>query len=207
MRGLPSCPDENELAAFAEGRLAEEARGRVLFHVADCGGCLDQVAFLKSTGNLEARVPDRLLEQARQLPRKERGRYPFRFAAAAAAVLVVSVLTPWFWSHRDGDAGNREVRGRASAVDLEVLAPAEGEVTSRADLAFRWIALEGAVAYTATVLTDGGDPLFEQRTEGTEIDLPSEVELSPGVSYFFWVRAHLRDGRTIRSLAVEFSVT
>lgn len=206
MRGVSACPDENELAAFADGRLPDEARGRVALHIADCARCLDQVTFLESAGNLEARVPDRLLEQARQLPQKDRGRKRFQFAAAAAAVVLVSVLAPWFWFHRDGDEENREVRGSASVADLQVLAPGPGEPVARDSLALRWTALDDALVYTATVLTDGGDRVFEQRTEKTEIGFPPEVELRPGVSYFFWVRAHLRDGRTVRSRAVEFSL-
>lgn len=200
-----SCPDENALAAFADGRLAEEARSLVAVHIADCADCLDQVAFLKGAGSLEARVPDLLLEKARMLPQKTRGRHRFQLAAAAAAaVLLVSVLAPSLW--REGDREIREVRGEASAADLEVLAPRDGEAVPRVGLALRWLEFEGAFAYTATVLTDGGDRIFEERTEGTEIQLPADLELPASGCCFVWVRAHLRDGRTVRSRAVEFSL-
>jgi anti-sigma factor RsiW len=86
-----TCPPENEIAAFAHGRLADEARSRLALHIADCAACSDQLAFLKKADDLEARVPDRLLAEARGLRRRIRSQARVRFAVTGPFGRVTEV--------------------------------------------------------------------------------------------------------------------
>lgn len=63
------CPDEGELAAYADTLLNEAGRQRVEKHLVSCDFCLDQVSFLVGAREAEtpASVPEALLARAREL--------------------------------------------------------------------------------------------------------------------------------------------
>jgi hypothetical protein len=93
------CPDEMALAAYVERSLSAKERSRVELHLADCGACLEQVAFLASEPSAAAQVPASAVARARDLARASgRARWHplvWRWGAAAASlasILVVVVL-------------------------------------------------------------------------------------------------------------------
>ncbi|HXI57349.1 MAG TPA: zf-HC2 domain-containing protein, partial [Polyangia bacterium] len=45
-RRSPTCPNEDQLLAFAEGRLTDPARDEVIEHVSHCDACMSAVAAL-----------------------------------------------------------------------------------------------------------------------------------------------------------------
>jgi hypothetical protein len=117
-RGGP-CPDDNDLAGFAEGRLPDAKRTAVLAHVADCDACTAVVSAVASEG--DAAGSDRTsgrpgasvvsLDDARR-------RRTFRWvliAAAAAAAGVVAVIGVRFGGHEAPASPDQQV---ASAADV-----------------------------------------------------------------------------------------
>jgi len=48
--------------------------------------------------------------------------------------------------------------------------------------------------------------VWEQKTEGNSIKLPSEVRVATGHRYYLLIRADLPQGKTVESRAVAFSV-
>jgi hypothetical protein len=73
-------------------------------------------------------------------------------------------------------------------------------------LEIRWRGVPGALGYEIRLVTSEGSLVWEGQTEATEATLPPEVRLEPGRRYYVWVRAHLSEGRTLRSDAFGFSV-
>lgn len=92
------CPDEVQLAAYADGHLDAEAKVRIENHIADCAFCLGQVAALVRAKEEESpvEVPAALLARAQELVggRPARAFSPawgWASVAAAAACLVLVV--------------------------------------------------------------------------------------------------------------------
>ena len=78
----PGCPDEELLAAFADGDLEDGAALEVREHLADCDYCLGAIGFLaEMTG---ADVP----EAAVSLPKPEAPRWRHRFRTTVVSQVV-----------------------------------------------------------------------------------------------------------------------
>ena len=95
-----SCPDESQIAAYADHQLAGPAKERMEAHLADCDFCLDQVAYLIRMQNAELpeAVPNALLLRAIKLAGEKtrpEGSALWQWgkiaAATAAACLVLVV--------------------------------------------------------------------------------------------------------------------
>ncbi|HEX6626207.1 MAG TPA: hypothetical protein VF064_20995 [Pyrinomonadaceae bacterium] len=71
---------------------------------------------------------------------------------------------------------------------------------------FRWQPAADALFYEVFVVTAAGDIVLEQRSEATRLPLPADAPLTPGAKYFVWIRAHLREGKTVNSSVVSFRV-
>lgn len=103
MRDRPGwrCPDDSELAAYADHRLAENEKARLEAHLADCGFCLGQVAFLvRAQGaELPQDVPGPMLARARELAssgttaRSSRAWRWQALVATAACLVIVGLVT------------------------------------------------------------------------------------------------------------------
>ena len=229
-----SCPDEQGLAAFADGRLEDSERARVELHLVSCDHCRDQVAFLvRSEGEVgRMAAPTELLAQARNLvadkPAPAFGQgWRWGAAAAVAAALVLAVTlrlerpeppappgapapptvkpsAPAPAPPNDAPA-DRVVRKTAGKGALpEILFPKEGAVVSPGAADVRWKGIQGAIFYEVQVVTTDGDIVWEGRTEATRAAVPLGKGVKPGGTYFLWVRAHLPDGKTARSAVVSF---
>jgi len=122
------CPAEDQLAAFVDERLPAARRARVASHVADCGFCRDQVAFLALSAETEppGEVPAGLLAQARELvERKAQAPRAWRWApATAVAGCLVVVAVVWMRRQETGPAAIPLPAPPAAAVPSPAISPA-----------------------------------------------------------------------------------
>ena len=219
------CPSEAEIAAYADHAITGRDRDTIEAHLADCEFCLSQVAFLARIreAELPASVPGWLLSRARDLA-GSRARVVLipawgRVAAAAACLLVtVTVSLRYSRLHNLSSGTNApapagmprmdagDVRRGARDASLAVVFPTPESAVARKDLQFRWKTVDGALDYEVCLLTAEGDLVWEQKTEGNSIKLPSEVRVATGHRYYLLIRADLPQGKTVESRPVAFSV-
>lgn len=208
------CPDEETLAAWAEGSLPRARREKLEGHVADCAFCCGQLGFLTRAAELGPlpAVPAHLLAAARGQREALLAllRPATLVAAGAGLVLALLVASPW---GRPGSfsvgpeaepvvRAARTVRGPADAP--WIVRPSEGEIVSRAALELSWEEAPEALFYTVQLVDPEGDIVWEGRADGARLAVPASIALAPGQPYFAWVLAHLRNGTTARSPAVGF---
>lgn len=69
MTGRTGCPDEESLASYLSGVLADDAREKVEAHLAECSYCLEETVVAYKAGEDQGleRVPQRLLNGAMEL--------------------------------------------------------------------------------------------------------------------------------------------
>jgi len=206
------CLDEASLAALVDGGLPDAERVELEGHLADCGWCVRRLALLASLVEEEA-VPEPLSTGVRAAARRSfevrRRRFvPARWAAAAAIVALVSGGLGWQLAelrHRPPEAPR--VRDSQRVVDehtgIDLLSPAGTTLTLDAGRRVHWTAVPGSLSYTVSLSGSDGIPLWEGESQGTEIRLPGALALEPGTIYYVQVRAHLPDGRTLRSGHIE----
>jgi hypothetical protein len=215
------CLKDEEIAAFADRRVAARERQQMEAHLEKCSFCREQVAFLARTNEVAVpeSVPAAWLARAGALAdsRGSKGaRWWWRWqtvAAAAACLVLVSVVT-LRRAHQEtpsapapGMASSSNVRGVGGlALIPELIWPVPGAVVSARGLEFRWKPVAGAMEYQISVVTASGDLVWEQKMEGTSVRLPGSVSLSPGQKYFVWIRAYMQGGKEVRSKAVPFVV-
>jgi hypothetical protein len=208
------CPDEVTLAAFVDGRLPESARSRVQGHLADCGLCVEHVAaVLLSRETATPEVPAPLLARARELaesPTDGAPAFAWRWSAVSAAAgltLVAAVLVWQVSTAPTPETSPAQVRSNSGQLmPPEVLSPEEGSVVGREPMDFRWRAVAGAIYYEIQLVTAEGDVLWQGRTEETGAQLPGTVRIAPGQEVYVWVRAHVLDGKILKSDPVGFTL-
>ena len=102
----------------------------------------------------------------------------------------------------DGNVRNRSTHASVPAL----LFPLEGAVVDAADVQLRWKAVPEALFYDVRVLSAEGDLLWEQRVDGTQVQMPPSTLAQGQSRMFVTVRAHLPGGGTPKSPVVGFSV-
>ena len=95
---------------------------------------------------------------------------------------------------------------RAAGGLPNLLSPREGSSVRRDVFVCRWQKVPDAAFYEISIMSASGDVLVSRQTETESLDLAGDLPLQTGAKYFMSVRAHLRDGRTIRSTVVSFHV-
>lgn len=219
-RITPFCPEDQEVAEYFDGDLAEVERTKLERHLADCRFCLARVGILErlEETNANTRVPGDVLATAKQMRRRAPVRWPKVAPAwAAAAVVVITLFTianrnqepvlepgaaPSAVSSTEADS--RQLRSVNRVVtDLNVLTPTAG-----ADIipgsSIQWAEVPGNLHYNIFVLSHTGDVLWTERLVGTEWVLREANYLEEGSKYYFRVEADLQDGRTVSSKHVLF---
>jgi len=218
------CPDEERLADFVGGTLSNDAREAMLDHLAGCGFCCGQVAFLARAAELgpPPAVPAALLALA-QGDRGPAIRHLRPAAALAAAVTVVAaLLLVGDWTRQEplpipGSGSRAHLatpapqtpertfrNGRGPEQAPLLVSPSEGASLPRASLVLRWQEAPGALFYTVQIVNAQGDVAWEGRSEGTSLAVPAAADLVAGDRHFAWVVAHLPSGSIVRSPAVGF---
>jgi len=226
------CPNEHDLAAYADQQLIGAERERVESHLAKCDSCLQQVGFLiKNADGVATPVPARFLAGGKQLDTAAPRGSPiaWQWAGVAAAIAVVAIAGA-LWraaqlNHGEGrslpvaTAEQRQAAGIPSNPNPEaetsvrsvspgvslpvVLTPRPGTIVYPSTFIIGWEPIANAVAYEVRVVTADGSLVWRKRVRDVSVRPPIQT-LRPGRKYFVWVRALLPDGETQVSAAVSF---
>ena len=211
----PFCPEDQQIAEYFDGDLAEAERNSLQHHLADCRFCLARVGVLERLQQNAAaqRVPEDLLATAKllQSPRPQR-RSRWQPAWAAAAVLVMALATVLTVRQEPAEAPDAgppsadsntgeflPIRSiRTESAYLEVYAPAPGADLAAGGLV-RWAAVPGKAYYSISILTLAGDVLWSERLDDNEWRMRDSLQLAAEHEFYLRVDAHLSDGRTVSS--------
>jgi hypothetical protein len=88
-----------------------------------------------------------------------------------------------------------------------IIFPHNDATLQRTELDFRWQPFPDTVFYDIRVVTAEGDLILESKTEDTHLRIADNIPLQPGTKYFVSVRAHLRQGTTVKSGMVSFRIS
>src|SRR5215468_3032546 len=119
-----SCPDSEQLAAYADGFLEEPERQSITEHLADCAECrmvwAETMAFL-ATESGTAPAPE-----VRPFPFRQWALGAGAALAAAAAIVAIRVVMP---TRIGMDVSGPEIQELAAALSHEPTRPTEGRLT------------------------------------------------------------------------------
>lgn len=213
-----ACPDENCIAGYVDGGLDPAMRQELEHHLADCGHCLALVGLLSRErhASVTEPVPQQIVAQAgarTTTAPKRRWRLAPQWAAAAAVVLAVPLLVQISRSVDGGVEGQGRpapTATRASAPEaeaLQVLAPRAGAAVEAQHVQFRWTAVAGSPYYDVRIVTDDGSVVVRQRVDGTDWQLPDQLQLQPGTEYFVHVDAYPSGDKAVSSDHIPFRVS
>jgi hypothetical protein len=100
-----------------------------------------------------------------------------------------------------------EIRREGQAQLPTVVFPRNGATLRRSQLDFRWQPLADTAFYDLRVVTAEGVLVLASKTEDTHLRIADNIPLQPGAKYFVSVRAHLRQGQTVKSGIVSFRIS
>jgi len=212
------CPDDQQIAAYVDGELENQAR--VLFeqHLADCDLCIGRVGFLSRLRDTEPaeRVPELLLARARRLgtaPRHAETQHGRYWAAAAAMVLAVTGVL-YSNSMLEVPLPDSQVPSSRTSPSLmegalvpRVLSPSDGSTVDPNRVIFSWTDVPGSLYYDLHIVNDEGDLVWQERVADTHWGPRADMQLSPGAEYFVRVDAYLAEAKTLSSDHVVFKVS
>lgn len=210
------CPDEHLLAGFADGTIDAEAAVQLERHLADCGHCLELVAFLvrerdavhgaRPTPAADSRMP------ATARVREVGWGSVQKWAVAAALVLIVPILFQMGRSPDHGAEGQGSPPSAATRMlapgsgALRVLSPAPGSAIDPSRLVFSWMPVTGTPFYEVRIVTDEGDVVLEQRVTATTWRPSVPLDLKRGQQYFVLVEAYPSGDKALSSRHVPFRI-
>ena len=218
------CPDDELIAKYFEGILAEQPRAGLKQHLVDCRFCQARVGNLQrlATDDQDGYVPGSLLADAKRLVAPvlpTRTRYTTAWAAAAVVVLALFTITtlgpP---SGKDSAAAPpdlqqapkepRQLRSIDPAAHTpRIISPADGDRVEPGDLTVRWTEVWGSLHYDVRVVTAEGLIVWNDRIEGaTEWKPPVNHLLEPGMAYYVRVDAYLAAANNVSSEHILFTV-
>ena len=207
----PFCAPDDEIAAYVDGKLKADDHKRLERHMADCSVCADrvgQVIRLLRDADSSERPSHAALARARRFSQRTKTRDVTRWAAAAAVVLAIFVVSDRMIEIDDAtDPDSQTTRKVLSdASSLQVLSPSPGVIVDTNQFTFKWQAVENSLHYELRIVTESGDLITEKRVQGTEWRLPDNLELHPGNEYFVRIDAFMPDARTVSSYPIRFEV-
>jgi hypothetical protein len=100
-----------------------------------------------------------------------------------------------------------EIRREVQDLLPTIVFPRNGTTLRRSELDLRWQPFADTVFYDIRVVTAEGDLVLESKTEDTHLRIADNIPLQPGAKYFVSVRAHLRQGQTVKSAIVSFRIS
>ena len=230
-----TCPEDEIIASYVDCTLGSARKKWVEFHLAGCRRCRLLIAgVLKAQREAEEDLPsvppDLRWKSIGLVDRRSRsGRGIWVPAAALAAVALLAIgmsilrkpdqliiqsppspaaplIAKSEPSARLGAPVREIERKRISAKLLpRVVFPPAGSMVSRQRLQFSWKVIAQSRSYEVRVVTSEGDPVWQEQTEKSGLQPPSDLTVSDG-PYFVWVTAYLEDGRVAKSPPVKFFV-
>lgn len=179
-----------QIAAYTAHALSDAEQSLVERHLLVCESCRDEVV---DAGRFTRRWPFRF-------------RYSVVLPAAAVAVLLIGVVTVFGGSDGVPVRAEGVLRGATaeSLATFDVIEPADGSIVPTTGVVFRWHADEPEPHYRIHVLNRLGELIWEATSSDTSIQLPAEIKLAPGQSYFWYVDALLRGVRSSTTGVREF---
>lgn len=211
----PFCPEDQIVAEYFDGYLADANRNAFEQHLSDCSYCLARIGMLhrqQEAGGKEC-VPEDILASAKQLRPVTRRRSLYRAPSwAAAAIVVIAVffivrgnpvpdqefgLSPQVvLPPHHTESQLRNIDGSKSSLDI--LIPAPGTAITQGSM-IRWNGIPGDTHYNVFILSPAGEVLWKEHLQSPEWILPDKLELPEGDEVFFRVEAELPAGGTISS--------
>jgi hypothetical protein len=182
---------EAEVSGYLSGIFGEAQRKLIQAHLAGCDECTHELAEV-----WQLRPPRAGVTYGRQ-PRS------VAFGAAAGIAALLALLV---WAGRDRDAGPPEFREPAIsfAAAPSPIAPL-GTVTP--PIAFQWSSVPSADRYRLLVHDRDGSVVWEAVLHDTTVGLPDSVQVSPGKSYLWKVKAEAGWGRSAESPLTRFEIS
>lgn len=226
------CPDDYQLASYMDSGLSEEGHTWFELHLADCGYCIERIGLLGRAreSEIEATVPELVLVRSRKLASgtsaeesktglQLRSPNTRRWAAAAVVVLAIGALSQLYSPSPNGRKPSPpiETPGQQTsiadtrsidpgAMGPHFLSPLEGMTITPSGGMFNWTAIPDSLYYQLRIVSDEGDLVWQERVDGTQWGLPSELSLVPGAMYFVRVDAYLAEAKTLNSDYVLFRI-
>lgn len=227
-----TCPSDQTIAAYVDGALRQNKKGRVEVHLAKCERCRLIVAdVVKLQREIEVPVPpfEVATRQIVFASTVTRSRWIWAPAAAMALMIAIAaifgmlrlqqkllVVSPPSPSAPMIAKAEPPGLGHAPVQDITrtppsrnirpvILSPLQDSSVRHDELEFRWKPLSRSRYYGISVVTADGDLLWEGQTQVSVLRLPSEIKLKRG-SYFVWITAYLPDGQVAKSSPVRFVV-
>jgi hypothetical protein len=212
-----ACLNDDESALFVAAAMDADDRARAVAHIAACDDCLERIVAITELEREQApaSAPGPALARAMTLltaPAVARFPIRHRMPLAAAASLMVMLLGALVldnpsWLPGQPDGGYRELRSGPGAASVPgLLAPRDAETLPRAAVRFAWTPVEDSLFYEVELLAANGDMLWQERSEALQSAPPQTLFLDPEQLHYVWVRAYLRDGKTVKSQSVSFRV-
>lgn len=100
----------------------------------------------------------------------------------------------------------RETRSPTrSSAEPRMLEPSPGATLDAANMELRWAGIPKALFYDVRITDPSGQLVWSSKVEGERVQVPADAGLKPG-AYYVWVRAHLPEGKLVRTQAVSFTV-
>jgi anti-sigma factor ChrR (cupin superfamily) len=193
----PECPDDDAIAALAEGTLEASARAGALPHLAACPRCRGAVASV-ARALADSSVASEI--KAVEGGRRRRFYRVALIALPAAAALALLLARP---RTLDEEASIHRAPTITAAPAPSPAAPVAMVSDARA---FRWSAVPSADRYRLTLFDTEGRVRYETEVVGTAAALPDTVVLVPGARYLWKVEARTGFDRWSSSELVEFSI-
>lgn len=172
-------PNASILGCYVDGSLTPEERSELEAHLSRCADC-----------RLVAR------ETVHTLARRRRRRHTLSglgVVTAAAAVVAALAIFP----AQETDTGPPLTRGPESservAATIPVFSP-ERSVSPDTRVDFVWGSMGADVRYRLSLSTPEGEEIWGVSSPDTVATLPTDVELTAGRSYVWFVDALLADG-------------
>ena len=184
-------PGTEVIAAYLSNGLPLEHRSELEIHLAGCLPCRREVTSARRILRANARRGHRLLAGS---------------IAAAAAVLLVAVLLRRSPGTLAVSNSLRDGRGLDAAPHLVAVAPADGDTLSATGLRFVWTRHEGQPLYHLTLTDAGGRAVWVRESMDTAVRLATEVELTPGRTYYWYVDAIDGGGSSLTTGTHRFTV-
>jgi anti-sigma factor RsiW len=204
---VTTCPDDQTLAAFVDGQLAESSRDETTVHLDTCAVCFDRVAAIANAAGTSAFVSPQLVRAATT---SSRGLPGWRTWVPAGAVAAGVLLGVAMWrpslpvvTPESQNLPSGPVRSRDAAVVTPVVEVPRDDEPLAAGFEVRWRAPESAVFVEVKLTTAGGDVLWSTEVQGAVAHLEVPVAPPADAIAYLWVTAHLPEGRKVSSNVVK----